>query len=101
MKNRHQDYNNSKWDTLPFKITYKQLRKIQQRAFNAGYGLAEFTYKDREFKAPSTFEEWFDCESKRIGGYINDSQELEILPDEPTPMEYDPALNSEVQRGLW
>ena len=75
---------NYKWDDIPLKINYGQLRKIQQRAFKAGYELAEFTYKDREFKAPDTFEQWFDIQSKAIGGYMNDSQELEILPDEPT-----------------
>jgi hypothetical protein len=98
MKRRNLD--KSHWDNVPIKINYGQLRKIQQRAFNAGYSLAEFTYKDREFKAPDTFEEWFDGESKRIGGYLNDSQELEVLPDEPPPLEYDPAINTEIQRGL-
>ena len=81
MRPRYKVFDNMKWDTLPLKITYGALRKMQERAFNAGYDLAEFTYRDREFKAPDTFKEWFDMESKRIGGYVNDSQELEILDD--------------------
>jgi hypothetical protein len=97
---KRKEFNNSHWDNLPLKMTYGQLRKIQQRAFKAGYELAEFTYKDREYKAPDTFEEWFDEQSKCIGGYLNDSQELEVLPDEPPPMEYEPAINTEIQRGL-
>ena len=78
---KRKDFNNSQWDNLPLKMTYADLRKIQGRAFRAGYVLAEFTYRDREFKAPDTFEEWFDGQSKCIGGYLNDSQELEVLSD--------------------
>ena len=72
---------NYEWDNVPLKITFKSLRAMQERAFKAGYELAEYTYRDREFKAPETFEEWFDGESKSIGGYLNDSQELEIIND--------------------
>jgi hypothetical protein len=80
-RQRFKSYDNSQWDNVPLKITYGNLRKIQERAFKAGYDLAEFTYRDREFKAPSSFEEWFDINSKCIGGYVNDSQELEVLND--------------------
>ena len=79
MRSKRNNFNNSQWDTVPLKISYRELRKIQERAFKAGYELAEFTYRDREFKAPGGFDEWFDGQSKRIGGYLNDSQDLEIL----------------------
>ena len=97
---RRKEYDNWKWDNIPLKITYADLRKIQQRAYNAGYKMGEFTYRDREYKAPETFEEWFDIQSGAIGGYMNDSQELEILPDDPPPMEYDPNLDKEIPRGM-
>lgn len=76
---RYRSYDNSKWDDLPLKITYGALRKMQERAYTAGFAMAEFCYRDREFLAPPVFDEWFDMESKRIGGYVNDSQELEVL----------------------